>query len=283
MNPKPIPWHPIVQEIFDDHMELMSGKRILERDREVYTHFQIDYFCRTGRGKLRGKAAQIKGIRPFDHLLEYNVFEYKSINQTLNDKTFREYVARALMFESRHTKRSLRGKLTLNILLTRIPTALLKDPTYGFKPLTPWKFYCNCMGLPVYILIQRKMRGIDGGDPLAFLQVLEGDPTYQKKVWGDLIGQDLTGVEALKDIMMKIGREAYMTIADLIIEEARPKIIDEARPSIVAEAKVKSLTKLLKKSGLWSEFHPALQAAQTLDELEQLENRIYDRISSSAT
>ncbi len=65
-----------------------------------------------------------------------------------------------------------------------------------------------------------------------------------------------------------------MRITDLIIKEARPKI--------AAEAEIKLLTRWLKRSGLWSEFRSELQAVRTLDELEQLENRIYDRISSSA-
>ncbi len=267
MAHKLIIWHPILQMILDDQLELMSGKRILEKGREVFKFYQIDYFCRTGRGKPRGRAARVTGTLPFDHLLEYNVFEYKSINETLNDRTFRNYVARALMFESCHLKtKSLRGRLTLTIVLTRLPSAVLKDKTYEFTKLTPWKYYCNFKGLPVYILIQREMRGVDGGEPLAYLQVLEGDPGYQRKTWRHLIGQNLGGENYLKDIMIKISEEAYMTIQEQIIEEVRPGIFEEGKE----EGRAELLLKLASINEFLPKYEQALASVKTPAELALL-------------
>ncbi|MDJ0836076.1 MAG: hypothetical protein QNK37_06125 [Acidobacteriota bacterium] len=307
-----IDWHDILQTILDNHLAMMSGKQILETEREVSKHMRIDYYCRTAPGRPEDPAENVEGIRPFDHLLEYNVFEYKSIHETLNERMFREYAARAIIFETRHGEQSLQDKLTLNIILTRVPRNLLQNPNYSFTAVTPWKYRCDFQGLPVYLLIQRKMRNINGGEPLAYLQVLEGDPRYRKEVWGNLIEQNLTGEKDLEGIMIRISREAYMSIAERIIERARPiiakqaiegarstiakeaiegarptiakeavegarpRIIEEARPRLLFEGKMQTLTRLLDKKDLWHKYGDALQSARTLAELDEIEAKIME-------
>ncbi len=68
-----VSWHQILQSILDDHLEVMSGKQVVEADREVSSHFRLDYYCRCGVGSPRGRAASVAGIRPFDHLKIFNV------------------------------------------------------------------------------------------------------------------------------------------------------------------------------------------------------------------
>ncbi len=264
-------WHSFLQYLLDTYLEIMSGKQIVERCREYTQYFRIDYFCKVGPGKPEGLS--IKGIRIFEHLLTYNIFEYKSIHETLDERTFQDYVSRGLHFMTCKEEKTLKGCLTLNILLTRVPKKLFGMKDYEFERLSPWKYRIYCMGLPVYILIQKRMRGVKGGEPMAYYQVLEGDRHYQKRTWGDIVGQNLTGGEDLKKVMMELNREAFMTITDLIINEARPGLILEGMVENFLGVLARIAPNLLPK------YEKGLKSLTSLSEFQELETQIWSDIA----
>ena len=190
--------------------------------------------------------------------------KYKSIHQILDDATFRGYVAKALLLESRL---GTRGETTLSILTTRLPRKLLRND-YGFEEITPWKLRSRFFpDLDIYLLIQRKMRGIEGGEPFAYLQILEGNRRYQRNTWQAIMDQDIENTEDLKKVIMEIAREGFMSI----IEEA----IEEAKPQMIAEGMVRVLTALLiAKPRLAARYGQALEAATTIEEIRRLETAI---------
>ena len=262
-------WHKLLQDILDDHLEVMSGKKVLEADREVSAHFRVDYFCRCGDESPAGYAATVAGIRPFSHLRGCNVIEYKSIHQTLSEQTFRSYLAKTLLLESRLESQ---GDTTLTIVLTRLPQKLLVQNRYGFHQITPWKYQCTCIAdLDVTLLIQRKTRGINGGEPLAWLQTLEGDPRYQKLTWKGILDQDMKRTDLLKNVIMKISREDFMSYND----EIRRQAIEEAKPLLQREELTRVLTSILDiKPRLRKRYGAALAGATDLEELRRLETAI---------
>ncbi len=273
---KRIDWHKLLQDILDNHLEMMSGKQVLEADREMSAHFRIDYFCRCGSGPPAGRAATIGGIRPFDHLKTCNVIEYKSIHQTLNERTFRAYVAKTLLME---TRIGSQDETTLTILLTRLPRALLKS-RYGFEQLTPWKYRSRFLpSLDIYLLIQRETRGIKGGEPLAFLQVLEGDSRYQGMVWQAVMAQDIEDDHDLKKVIMTIDREGYMTMLEKITKEAVETAVEAAVEAAVKEGEIKTLRRILSsileaRPKFQARYGSALAAATTVEEIRKLETAI---------
>jgi len=282
-----IGWHSYLQYLLDTYLEVMSGKQVVATGREYTQYFRIDYYCKVGSGKPTKRLG--KGIRIFDHLLTYNIFEYKSIHETLSERTFQDYVSRGLHFMTCKEKKTLKGCLTLNILLTRVPKKLFSMKEYEFERLNPWKYRIYCLGLPVYILIQNRMRGVKGGEPMAYYQVLEGDPNYQKQTWGDIVGQNLSGGEDLKKVMIELNREAFMTIVDLIINEARPDIINQARPDIInqvrpgliLEGKVENFLGVLERiaSSLLPKYESKLRSLSSLSEFQKLEKEIWSDIA----
>ena len=300
-------WHSILQGIFDEHLSQMSGKVVLETERELHQFYQIDYYCRVGSDLPESEL--VPGIRPFDHFLEHNLIEYKSIHETLNERVFQDYLARASLFESRRAKEFLKGKVTLTILLTREPVGLLQLEKYSFQSINPWKYYLDDRGTPVYLLIQKGTRNISGGEPFAYLQVLEGNKNYQKHVWADIVNQNLTGEEALKRIMIDINREAFMSIRQQIIEEVRPMFLSEGEKRGLVKGEKRGLVKGEKRGLIKGEkrgfvkgeleamkrmllamltnfapkllprFKPQIESAKTLKDCKDLEADIYKAIS----
>jgi len=290
-------WHRILQDILDKHLELMSGKEVLERDREFSTHFRVDYFCRCGDALT----AVVDGVYPFDHLRGYNVIEYKSIHETLSEQVFRSYIGKTLLIEDRYRAQ---GDTTLTIVLSRVPRKLLMRAAYGFLEITPWKYRSSVFhDLEVTILIQSRTRGIEGGEPLAFLQALEGDPRYQKKTLEGIMAQEFGQSEALEDIIMRVSGGAFMSIISEAIEKAKPSIIAKAKPEIIAKAKPEIIAKaepeiiarakpsilaegeqkslrntlrmiLASRAELRERYGKALAAAETLGELQRLQKEI---------
>ena len=285
-------WHQHLEGILQQYMEVMSHMTVVEDHREMEQHFRVDFYCRVDPNEPA--CTEISGILPFDHLLEFNIIEYKSIHQGLDRLTFEEYIARAQLFRTRKEKKGLFDRLTLTILLTSTPQKLFKQYAGEFEQLTPWKFRTYARGIPVYILIQKRMRGIDGGEPLAWLQVMEGDVRFQKSTWTHIMNQDTVNSEDLRKVMLKLNREAYMTIAETIreeavnlarpkiIEAARPKIIEAARPRIAEEAIEEARPKIL-AAGLivmlrngWPHLLPNYESA-----LEKIKNQAeYDELSA---
>jgi hypothetical protein len=135
---KRINWHEIIQEILDKHLPLMSGKEIEDLARERQHLIRVDYYC-AAKGELPESATSDE-IRPFDHLKARNIIEYKSFHEVLNEALFRHYAGRALAMEWINETKHYQGKMTLTILTTHKPKALLKQTAYHFQEIFPWKY-----------------------------------------------------------------------------------------------------------------------------------------------
>ncbi len=111
---------------------MMSGKRVRKLERERRSYFRLDYLCvaREGEGGAPGGGGE---DLPFGHFKELNLIEYKSAFESLSEQTFRNYVGRALLVETEERGKSYQGRLTLTIVTSRRPRALLKCEEYGFE------------------------------------------------------------------------------------------------------------------------------------------------------
>ncbi len=207
-----IPWHPIIQDILDEKLGLMSGKAILEGVREWQSYFRVDYFCRADPDRpYHGKPAA--GVLPFEHLGEANLIEFKSIWERLDELTFRYYAARAMMVEYLERQAGRTGRVTLTILTTRRPVKILNDSRYLFERIYRWKYRSDwILPVEIHILIQSGTRKERRGEALSYIQVLEGDPKHQKECWRTALDQDLANVEDLKRIIMRISKERHMKL-----------------------------------------------------------------------
>ena len=78
--------------------------------------------------------------------------------------------------------------------------------------------------LPVTIIALRELQRIKGGDPAAWLQVLEPEAERRPAIWANILEQDLAGRDRLKSVMMKIDEEAYMTVAEEFRVEGQNKM-----------------------------------------------------------
>lgn len=205
-----IDWHEIIQNILDENLGFMSGKKIKEAAREYPKYFFVDYYCLT-EGDLP-EAKEEAMTRPFDHLEERNLIEYKSIHQVLNEKTFRLYAARALYLEGEE-ENSYQGKMTLTILTSHKPQTLLGMPEYKIEKINDWKYISHWLkDLKIYILVQKEMRKKQEGDALALLQILEGEKEKQFECWKAILSQNLKKVDIIRKVIEKIGKETYMNL-----------------------------------------------------------------------
>jgi hypothetical protein len=257
----------------------MSGKIIEEAQREEMRSFQVDYFCRA-TGKPGPKPKQ-EGIKPFDHLKRYNIIEYKSIHEVLNEQTFRHYVGRALAIEGAPKQKGWQGQTTLTILTTRLPSRLLSRKAYGFEEIHPWKFRSTWIDdMDIVILVQRRMRGFAGGDGLALLQVLEGDPRYQQECWREVLSQDLITKNVLKKVIMDIDEEVYMSLVEELKEEGRVEGRQEGRVEGRQEGELIGQTRLLLNMlrrmapDLFKRYEANIRAVRSLDDFARLESQI---------
>ena len=80
-------WHPVIQGILDEHLELLSGKRVKKSERESSRYVKIDYYCET-QGELPTRGDR-EIIRPLSHLKARNVIEYKSWWESLSEDVLR--------------------------------------------------------------------------------------------------------------------------------------------------------------------------------------------------
>ena len=266
-----VPWHELIQDIFDEFLPVMSGRGIEIGDREFNKTFRVDYYCRAG-APLAG-AQDPSVIRPFDHFREHNIIEYKSIHQTLTEAQFRNYVGRALVLENSGDGPSLQGRLTLTILTTRTPRKLLAVAAYGFERLADWKYRANWVPeLDIIVIIQKETRGIVGGDPLGFIQVLEGNARLQASTWETLLDQDLLAQDVFKRIMETINREAYVSVLEQVRTEGKAEGLTEGLTKGLTKGVQSQIATLRKIAGSEAAlpFERRLETADSVEELKEL-------------
>lgn len=254
-------WHEIIQEILENYLPLMSGKVIKDASREYPKYLHVDYYCLT-EGVLSEAQIDKTMIRPFDHLKNRNLIEYKSIHEVLNEGMFRQYVARALFLENPDQNTSYRGEMTLTILTTRKPESLISVKEYAITQLNAWKYKSEWIkDLDIYILVQKGMRGQKAGEALALLQVLEGERERQVEYWNNLFDQNLSNVEVLKKIIHQINKELYMNL----VQELKK------------EGKIEGVLKILSWTApeLVKKYEAELKAAKTEQELDKIEAKIH--------
>lgn len=160
-------------------------------------------------------------IKPFDHLKERNLIEYKSLHEVLNEQTFRNYVSRALNAESCE-KISFQNKTTLTVLTTRKPISLLKNDKYIIIKINEWKYRSYCMpDLDVFIIVIKGMRNIKGGEALALLQILEANKDQQIAIWEEIFQQNLDNINELKNIAEQIDKGKIMNLVEELKKEGK--------------------------------------------------------------
>ena len=73
-----------------------------------------------------------------------------------------------------------------------LPLSLFALEKYKFEQLTPWKYRSHYIDdLEIYVLVQREMRAVKGGEALALLQIIESDKNKQAALWKSIFEQDL--------------------------------------------------------------------------------------------
>jgi len=220
--------HRFFQELMTVKADVMCGYQITAGERESRTHIQVDYFCIADRE--RPHRGPERGIRPFADFARYNVIELEGMGRTLSESRFRYHLGRALVMENPAGQSSRQGEIGLTILAVHKPVKLLKEGRYGFERVTPWKYRARILfDLPVTIIILRELQQVDGGEPLAWLQILEPDPNRRAAVWSHILAQKMTGQDQLKSLMMEMDKEAFMTIAEELRAEGRQVGLQEGR------------------------------------------------------
>lgn len=239
---KAINWHAIIQDLFDEHMETMSGKRILFRSREFHKRSRMDYLC---EADPESGPPDDGLVYPFGHLNRYNVIEIKSHQDTLQVKDVQEYIGRAFDVLALG-KDDRRGKVSLTIVSTRFPRKFFRENSYPVVKIYEWLYRIDYIpDLPIYIVVLRHLRGQKLGTPTAFLQALEDDPRYQWETWDVLMESDDAQVEALKCVIMKIDKEGFMTYRERLIEEGKQLAAHETQRE--RELRLKAEAELEKK------------------------------------
>ena len=112
--------------------------------------------------------------------------------------------------------------MTLTILTTMKPELLIKKSEYKIEKINAWKYESRWIPyLPIYILVQKEMRYIKGGEALVLLQILEGDKNRQKQSWQEILSQNLNNSGELKKFIEKINKETYMNLVEELKKEGR--------------------------------------------------------------
>ncbi len=267
-----VDWHGIIQDILDEHLPLLSGKKISKQEREFQKFFKVDYYCET-----EGDLPKDNLLRPFDHLKKANILEYKSFREILSENVFRYYVARALFMESHYANLSLQGETTLTIITSRKPEKLFAIKEYAIEPINKWKYRSRFLkDLDIYFLVLRGARNELQGEALALLQVLEAEKNQQLKQWPKILSQDLPNTNVIQQIMLKINEENFMSFVKQITDKGRL----EGKVEGKIEGRVEELLKVLGwiSSALKEKYASQVQSAKTTEELALLEDKICQEI-----
>jgi hypothetical protein len=242
----PLDLHCMFQDLMKAKAHVLSGLHISEGMRESRTHIQVDYFCIAEPDQpFHGPE---RGIRPFADFRRFNVLELEGLGRSLGEGRFRYHVGRTLVMENPAGQPSRQGEIGLTILVVHKPEKLFKQGLFRFEKVTPWKYRSVVMNnLPVTIILLRELQKVDGGEPLAWLQLLEPDPERRVAVWANILGQKIPGREQIRRIMMKADEEAYMTIAEELRAEGHQKGLEEGEVAGVLKAKIEVARNMLRK------------------------------------
>jgi len=220
--------HQAFQDLMKEKAEVLCGYHVIHGERETRTHIQVDYFCIADLD--RPYTGPETGIRPLADFTRFNVIELEGLGRTLDERRLRYHIGRTLVMENAQGKTDRQGATSLTILAVHKPVKLLAHPGYRFEAASSWKFRTRALlDLPVTIIALRELQHIQGGEPLAWLQLLEPDRTRRPEIWANILDQEMTGRDRLKSIMMKIDEEAFMTIAEEYRTEGRIEGRNEGR------------------------------------------------------
>ncbi len=218
-----VDWHGIVQDLFDKKLDVMSGYKIVYGEREKTTSMRLDYYCEADLSQPYDGPVK-EGKRPLSHLKRFNYFEIKAYGDTMDEDLFWYYCGRALIKMRMGTVEERKGQMTLTIIVAHKPIKLLKETEYRFKEIEPWKYYSDWVSvLDINILVLPGMREVEGGEPMAYLQALEGNPKHRKLIWKKLLNMDMCHKGILKSVIMGIDEEDLMTIAEELRTEGEVK------------------------------------------------------------
>lgn len=271
--------HEILGSILDEYLELMSGKQIRKGDSEQRRYFRVDYLC----SALSAPAITTSDpavLRPFEHLMKKNVIEYKSCYEALNEKTFRNYVGRALLVETEEAGPGHQGQVTLTILTSRKPQGLLGSGRYRLEPVERWKYVSHWIeDLRIVILVLREMKGEKRGEALALLQLLE------EGCWDDVMSQQLDNAQQIERIMKEMNQEAVMILAEKYKKEGRKEGRLEGRLEGKLEGEKAALLEMLGWTApeLLPRYEQAISSAKTAPELEQVKSQLRQALPHSAS
>jgi len=278
-----VDWHEIWQNVMDDHLSVISGKVLEGGDREVSHNLRLDYYVKVQRSKPSGRNA------PLSYLKRFNVIEFKGYNESLSRPLFRYYVGRTLTVEGLGRKPNRTGRVTLTVMVARLPRTVLNHPTFRFTRVSPYLYRSDWIeNLEIYVLVLSQTRGIEGHEGLAFLQVLEGNPRYRRETWSMLVQQNIPQVSALHRIMMRIDKEVGMSLAEMWMKEgenaSKDKWMKEGEKAGVkageraGERKAKREAirdmMLILPTSLQERFNRALASAESIKELNHLQTQV---------
>ena len=97
-----IDWHGITKDLFDEKLDVMSGYKVVDTQREQRSYFQIDYYCELDLSHSYDGPVKV-GVRPFKHLKKFNYFEIKAPGDTLDEALFTYYSAVSYIMDAIRT------------------------------------------------------------------------------------------------------------------------------------------------------------------------------------
>lgn len=199
------------------------------------------------------------------------------MHEVLNEGMFRQYLARVLFAENPNREETYQGEMTLTILTTHTPKTVLACKEYGFKKIHRWKYESRFFkDLEIYLLIQREMKDIQGGEGLALLQVLEGEEERQKILWDALYQQENLNIKLMEEIMHKINKETAMNLAEHYKIEGEKIGIEKGIEKGKIEGKIEELLEVLSWTApeLAKKYEKAIKEAKTEVALKKLKDKL---------
>ena len=202
----------------------------LAGERESRTHIQVDYLGIANLNEPRAVAEF--GPLPFE-VTTYNVFELEGPSRTVDFHRIRYLLGRTLVLENPPHRLHRYGEIGLTVICVRKPVKLLGEDYIEFKRVNQWKYRTCLLGIPVTLVILRELHKVDCGLAGSLLQLLEPDQQRRRGVWKALLGREIAGREFLKQTMMRLDGEVYMTVYEEIKAEGFQQGIECERRTLV--------------------------------------------------